>query len=76
MTSDVYIIVCIIDRNRNSGSVKIVSSQEYLGAIVIPGSYGKVLISLRVSLSLIDKSVWLFKNKYLALYVYKVPCNG
>ena len=55
--------------------MKTMSGQEYLGASVISRNYSSVTVPLRVSLSFIAKSVWLFKNKYLALYIYKVPCS-
>lgn len=49
------------------------SGQEYLGASVVFGSYSEVPAPLKVSLSFSDTSVWLYKNKYAALYVYKDP---
>ena len=54
---------------------KIMSGQEYLWASVISRNYNKVPVALTVSLSFTAKSLWLFKNKQLALYVYRVPCN-
>ena len=54
---------------------KIMSDQEYLWTSVISRKYNKIPVALTVSLSFTAKSLWLFKNKQLALCIYKVPCN-